>query len=373
MPRRSDALPVLVLALFAAQTPAHASVVGGQTREPVSAVVAHPSPQQAVARDLRTLPPRPGEPVTIVLPAVSGAQSGGTRPQEHNPLRIALLRWWDVNQSEAFVASTGQPAVLAFDGRDLWVGREDGRLEEIQTHDVTLVDTYQLNLNMVLPGDLAFDGKMVWITSKRENIVTRARASDGVALMYLNAGRTPVGLAFDGKDMWIASRGDNWVMRVHADEMVWVASYPVSAPEYVAFDGKDMWVTSRSGGTVTKLSGSDGAILGTFPVGALPERLAFDGSSMWVVNSGSHNVMRLRINDGALLGTFPVGMDPHGICFDGENVWISNSGSDDVTVLRASDGAQVGTFPAGDGPQGIAFDGANVWVANRDGKSVRKM
>jgi outer membrane lipoprotein-sorting protein len=312
-------------------------------------------------------------PPVLASPAGSQTHSASLRKPSPNPLRVALLRWWDANQSEAQVDSASQPSVLAFDGRDMWVGCEDGRLEEIQTNDVTLVGRHPSNVNLAQPGDIAFDGEMIWITSKSENTVTRARASDGVTIMYLNAGGMPVGLAFDGQDMWIASRRNDWVMRVHAEGMSFVATYPVTTPEYVAFDGQDVWVTSRAGGTVTKLSGIDGANLGTFPVGALPERLAFDGSSMWVVNSGSHDVTRLRVSDGAVLGTFPVGTAPHGICFDGANVWVANTGSDDVTLLSGLDGSTLGTFPAGDAPRGLAFDGANVWVANRVGKTVRKL
>jgi hypothetical protein len=371
MSRRSSILSAVFVTACASGFCAHTSALGFDPQ------VADPSKQ--ASSQAKAAPGRRAVPVEISAApnpdtqAGSSALASSVRPQSFNPLRVALLRWWDANQVEIDVASTGQPSVLAFDGRNLWAGREDGRLDVIQTHDATLLGTNPLNLNMVEPGDLAFDGEMVWVSSKSENIVTRVRASDGVAVMYLNAGGIPVGLAFDGKDMWIASRRNDWVMRVHAEDMGFVASYPVTAPEYVAFDGQDLWVTSRAGGTVTKLSGIDGANLGIFPVGALPERLAFDGSSMWVVNSGSHDVTRVRVSDGAVLGTFPVGTAPHGICFDGVNLWVANSGSDDVTLLSGLDGSTLGTYPAGDAPQSIAFDGASVWVANRDSKTVRKL
>jgi hypothetical protein len=368
MSRPFSVLPALVLATFG-------PVLGAsqEALDPVPAVTMRAPQSGAAASGFRAVPAAPGEPLQIVLPLLSTAQSSSSRPQSFNPLRVALLRWWDVNQAEISVPSSGQPAVLAFDGRHLWVGRDDSGLDVIQTHDATLLDSYATGLNTKDPGGMAFDGEMIWVTSKSANIVTRLRASDGVIVMYLNAGVAPVGIAYDGQDMWIASRRNDWVMRVHAENMGFVASYPVMAPEYVAFDGQDMWVTSRAGGTVTKLSGIDGANLGTFPVGTLPERLAFDGSSMWVVNSGSNDVTRLRIGDGAVLGTFPVGTAPHGICFDGVNLWVANTESDDVTLLRGLDGSTLGTFPAGDAPRDIAFDGANVWVANHDGKTVGKL
>ena len=99
-------------------------------------------------------------------------------------------------------------------------------------------------------------------------------------------------------------------------------------------------------------------------MGSHPCGIAFDGANIWVANHGSNNVSKLRASDGAVLGTYAVGAVPSGIAFDGANIWVANHGSNNVTKLRASDGAVLGTYAVGTSPAGIAFDGANIWVTN---------
>lgn len=248
-----------------------------------------------------------------VVPSGEAALPAALRPRAFNPLRVALLRWWDANEGNQGVPLEGGPAVMAFDGQNMWVGRDDGNLTAVRTSGTAIVQN-STHLNYVNPGGVAYDGEFLWMTSTTDSFLFRVRAEDGVLQSITNPGVAPVGVAYDGKDVWVAARGSNWVMRLRSPSSAFVATYPVPAPEHLAYDGRNMWVTSRANGTVQKLRGSDGVSLGTFPVGSLPERLAFDGSHIWVVNSGSNDVTRLRASDGAVLGTFSVGTDPHGPC-----------------------------------------------------------
>ena len=85
---------------------------------------------------------------------------------------------------------------------------------------------------------------------------------------------------------------------------------------------------------------------------------------------------KIRVSDGAILGTFPVGACPGPIAFDGHSIWIAsfaNSPSPTLTKLRPTDGAILETyFGGGFGPEGIVFDGASIWVTSPFGDSVSK-
>jgi DNA-binding beta-propeller fold protein YncE len=60
----------------------------------------------------------------------------------------------------------------------------------------------------------------------------------------------------------------------------------------VAFDGANIWVANNGAGSLTKLRASDGALLGTFAVGASPIGVAFDGANVVAVNSGANNLSK---------------------------------------------------------------------------------
>ena len=81
---------------------------------------------------------------------------------------------------------------------------------------------------------------------------------------------------------------------------------------------------------------------------------------------------KLQASDGAVLGTFPVGAGPRGIAFDGANIWVANQPDSTVTELRASDGSLVGTFATGSLPQAVYFDGVNIWIGNSGTNTVSK-
>lgn len=309
--------------------------------------------------------------VSLEPAAVSAANLQETDP---NPMRVALLRWWEANQAPLRFPVGDAPAALAFDGKNVWISHDDiAGVSVVNPSDGAIGRLAQVTIDSRQPGDMAFDGGVMWLASRATGIVARIRASDGKLISSTSVGTTAVGLAFDGADMWIAGSDAVWRFRAGGPIAAqYVDDYPISGAQYLAYDGQDMWITTNAG-TVVKLRGTDGVLLGTFPVGTSPAEVAFDGTSVWVVNGGSDDVTRLNAEDGALLGTFPVGTSPHAISFDGENMWVVNSGSNDVTLLSGQDGAQLGTFTVGGSPRDIAFDGVNLWVTNGADGTVSKL
>jgi len=64
-------------------------------------------------------------------------------------------------------------------------------------------------------------------------------------------------------------------------------------PRSITFDGFHIWVANYADSTVTKLQASNGALVGTYGVGAGPRGLTFDGSDIWVVNSDADSICKL--------------------------------------------------------------------------------
>jgi len=265
-------------------------------------------------------------------PAGSQGPQGPQGPPAFNPLQVALLRWYQANQTE---------------------------------------NQFTVGSN---PYGIAFDGANIWVTNCNSNTLTELRASDGTNLGTFTVGDVPFGIAFDGANIWVTNNGSNTVTKLRASDGTNLGTFTVgNNPAGIAFDGANIWVTNCNSNTLTELRASDGTNLGTFSVGSNPFGIAFDGVNIWVANNGSNSVTELRASDGTNLGTFAVGAAPWGVAFDGANIWVANNGSNTVTKLRASDGTNLGTFSVVSDPVGIAFDGANIWVTNCDSGTVSKL
>src|ERR1700690_3950207 len=83
---------------------------------------------------------------------------------EGNPLKIALLKWYQANTTTSF----------------------------------TVGNTQHSN-----PYGLAFDGQNIWSANSGEGTVSKLRASDGAALGTFTVGGQPNGVVFDGANVWV--------------------------------------------------------------------------------------------------------------------------------------------------------------------------
>jgi hypothetical protein len=303
----------------------------------------------------------------VLAGLVSFGALSGALAQDINPSRVALLRWYPVNNVAEFPTGL-YPKALVFDGANIWtLSGGDGSLTKLRANDGGVLATYAVGGL----GGMAFDGANIWVGGNGGSggTLIKVRARDGVVLGTFITGldSTPSGVAFDGTNMWAVTPSSSFVVKVRASDGVVLGAYPVgSFPGHVAFDGSNVWV----GGTpITKLRASDGTNLGSVSVWA--QALAFDGANVWC--HGPSQLAKVRASDGAILGTYSGGGGTYGgIVFDGENIWVPSQTNNWITVRRASDGMLIGQFPAGPSPMAVTFDGANVWVANFMANSVSK-
>jgi hypothetical protein len=297
----------------------------------------------------------------------AGQESNNGAPPPANPLKVAILHWYQANRTTAFKVGK-QPYWVAFDGANIWSANyEDNTVTKLQANDGENLGTFPVGEE---PDIVAFDGASIWVGNYGDGTVSKLRASDGKNLGTFTTGREPSGLAFDGENMWVANAGDGDVVKLRAKDGKNLGTFGGGGSGELAFDGTYIWVTQ--GNTVQRLK-EDGSEAGTFKVGSQPIGIAYDGANIWVANNSSGTVSKLRAKDGTNLGAFKYPGSPYGVAFDGANIWVS--GSPYVVEYRDADGAQIGGMfhIEGSSTAGIAFDGANIWVAATYNNAVNKM
>ena len=128
---------------------------------------------------------------------------------------IALLKWYEVNQTAQFSVGTG-------------------------------------------PRGIAFDGASIWVANSGSNNVTKLRANDGASLGIFAVGNIPNSIAFDGANIWVANSGTSNVTKLRANDGTSLGTFAVgNFPRGIAFDGANIWVANFSSANVTKLRAND--------------------------------------------------------------------------------------------------------------------
>src|SRR5579863_8006461 len=162
----------------------------------------------------------------------AGEPTGSGAPPLSNPLKVALLKWYNAN---------------------------------------TVPTEFPAGPN---PVGVAFDGANIWIANYGASTVTKVRANDGAALGAFATGNAPAGVTFDGASVWVTNSADNTVSKVRASDGKVLGTFPLPGviPWWMTFDGANIWVPSSNAnpsgnGYVTKLRASDGMNLGNFTVG----------------------------------------------------------------------------------------------------------
>lgn len=287
-----------------------------------------------------------------------------------NPLKIALLKWYQANLTTSF-PTPEDPWGVVFDGENIWMctnATGPDKVVKLRASDGANLGTFDVGFGAM---GMAFDGANVWVANSLSNTVTKLRASDGKVLgNFKTGGESPWFLAFDGKNIWVTNEGNEILSELSAADGSVIATYPQKhGVAGIAFDGTYIWVSDFYSAVYRyKLDGKEA---GTFQLGYHhPFSMAFDGGNMWVVNDGNGTVSKLRASDGKVLGTFTVGNagPAYGIAYDGQSIWIS--GESAVVEMRPSDGKLLFQQHLLCCVGAVGFDGANIWVAGGSGRNV---
>jgi len=272
--------------------------------------------------------------------------------------QLAMKRWYSQNARIDIDAKAGPGTrTLEFDGKHIWVAT-CGAFSEIDATSNEVIGS-----NIAFPSGptcavgLAFDGVNLWMAAQNGKVV-KLRVSDRTIQGTFSAGSAAGAILYDGANLWVTNSAT--VTRLDLNGTVTGTFSVGSNPASLVFDGSSLWVSNSGSNNVMKIRPSDGAILGTFAVNQ-PGALLYDGSSIWIANS-SAGFTKLRASDGAALGTVSTPAQVLAMAFDGQNVF--GSGASQMFKIRVSDGSLVGTFPllSSAFSNAVLYDGGNVWV-----------
>jgi YVTN family beta-propeller protein len=221
-----------------------------------------------------------------------------------------------------------------------------------------------------------FDGHAVWLTSAKNNTVTKLRFSDGAVFGVYPTGNAPGACVYDGQYIWVVNTADNTVSKIRADGGETVAVIGVGkGPMALAFEGwrQQLYVVNQLDNSVSVLNIA-GDVVATIPVGDMPSGVAADGlGRVWVVNTKDGTVS--CVVDKALVTTSNVKTPlPTDIRYTGQDLWVANSGDSSISRLVIDNTGNVvsvaDTVGVGQKPAALAFDGSNILSADSGGNSV---
>src|SRR6516162_9031409 len=94
-----------------------------------------------------------------------------------NPLQIALLHWYNANQTPTTFTAGAKPFGIAFDGANMWIADNgNNKVTKLRVTDGFSLGSFTVGS---APTTLAFDGANIWVANINSNNVTKLRGSDG--------------------------------------------------------------------------------------------------------------------------------------------------------------------------------------------------
>jgi hypothetical protein len=96
---------------------------------------------------------------------ISAAATGSSSPSV-NPLQVATLHWYGVNQSSDDTSAGLNPCGIAFNGAHLWVSNYGGdTVSKVRTSDGEVVGRYSSGGGS--PWGIAYDGTNICVVKQR--------------------------------------------------------------------------------------------------------------------------------------------------------------------------------------------------------------
>lgn len=261
------------------------------------------------------------------------------------------------------------PGDLYWDGNVLWVvNREGNSIQAIETGSGQL--GAKLNVG-VQPMSIVSDATYVWVADQFDDTVTQINPLTR-EITKIPTGDGPRDLFFDGAHLWVANEYADTVEKIDPETGTVVFSVDVDAgPVSMAFDGEKLWVASYEGNSIQSISLEDGVVSRSIPVSTGPSDVIWDGESLWVANRAADRVEQVNPVSRRVLQSIDVADGPTSLVFDGTNLWVANRGADAVQMINPVLGQVISTYDVGDFPQAVAWDGKNLWVANFDDDNVQ--
>src|SRR6266404_1681267 len=282
--------------------------------------------------------------------------------------RAALDQFWTTQTSNNLALTTvgNGPALIKFDGSDLWVANAgDGTISRVKASDGRVLETWTGAAGAL--GVLVATGK-VFVTGQSSPgklyQIDPSQVAGAVTTVTSSLGNSTIGIAFDGQRIWTANLGGSVSIITVNPLSVNTVTTGFGGCTGLVYDGTNIWVTNNGDSSITKLD-SNANIIMSVAVGSGPSHPAFDGTNIWVPNGTSNGISVVRAT-GGLAGTVLATLTGNGlntptqIAFDGERMLVTNQSSGgSVSLWKASDLTPIGTLSTGGAAFGACSDGLN--------------
>jgi hypothetical protein len=178
------------------------------------------------------------------------------------------------------------PNGLVSDGVNVWVASGSGTLVAINATTCAITNTVQIGGT---PALMAFDGANVWVTDYTGGRVVKVEAASGAILSAYTVGQGPYGIVYDPgtRTIWIAiSQGNPGSIQVMnlTDTEAWVISTPTATPKYLMFNGY-VYVTDGEL-SLSWYNSATRTLLGENEVPAPATGIVWSGGHVWVAGDG---------------------------------------------------------------------------------------
>ena len=241
-----------------------------------------------------------GAQVPIWKPIVLPISNGERGPARINPQRLAVLRWYEANETLAPLTVDTNPNHLAFDGVNMWLAHQFKGVWKLDTETgATLCTIPPFGSNL---SGIAFDGTRLWITSMDTQEVYAVDPQTCTVSAPVAVGVFPAGVAFDGKVVWVACPGSDEIMGVSTAGVVTnTVAFPAgSKPNQILFDGRYLWVSCPSEGVVRRVDPVGFSMIATPSLGVGVEGIVYDGRLIWASNRSTDKVVGITKNGNIL-------------------------------------------------------------------------
>lgn len=219
------------------------------------------------------------------------------------------------------------------------------------------------------PRELTLGAGRVWLVPSEGGYVAELDPDSMRVMRRISVpGVEVVGdVAIEGRTLWLSAPEEGSVIRLDArsgravGEPIRVGGEPL---DIEALDG-DVWVDLGEADALAHIHGRSGRLLGRTPSGGDVFAIALGFGSVWATNYARDAVTRIDAATGRRVGRpIRTGPDPKGVVAGAGAVWVANAGACAVTRIdpggtpvgfRTRDGVRLEGKVWGDGQVGIVF------------------
>ena len=186
-----------------------------------------------------------------------------------------------------------------------------------------------LNISLILPRDLTWDGSTLWIIDEAVDTIYSINKYSGSVIRSLKSPLPQAsGLIYDGSGLWVSSYQSIQLVKINiiSGEVLRRVNIQKGKITSLAYDGEKLWGYDKISNKIYRIDQESGQILKSinnpgFSFGGME----IFNDSIWITDPNNFSIYQLSM-EGDLISTYSApGQSPWGITFDGFYVWNVDS------------------------------------------------